>query len=142
MDESFDVSIETRNGMDTSSNMDSSVDFDLPSVEDSEPTNDSTDYMSNYEVVLSEFNCTPLNDMPMDVIADVKSPMSEQELAALQYEAGTMELPPLDDGLDLGYNYSEAIQEANAQWETESPKDFHYQAGFDNYIRPGDDFDG
>ena len=52
---------------------------------------------------------------PLDVAGEtVLEPiMDTQELTELQQEAETLEIQPLDDGIDLGYDYDEAIREAN-----------------------------
>jgi len=72
-----------------------------------------------------DIDVEPLVDMPVEEVVsedlnDAEPPISEDEFVELQNEAETLEIQPLDDGIDLGYNYDEAIQEANETWAAES----------------------
>jgi len=65
----------------------------------------------------ADMGIEPLADIPIEDVADslneAEPPISEQELTELQGEADALEIEPLDEGVDLGYDYDEAIQAAN-----------------------------
>jgi hypothetical protein len=66
----------------------------------------------------------PLDDIPvdesvsMDSANELESPISEQELTELQNEAAALEIQPLDEGVDLGFNIDEVMAEPET---TEQP---------------------
>jgi len=103
MDECFDdVSIDTG----ASDSLDIGTDFDLPASE-------------SLDIDVEPFVDIPVEESFIDSFTDIEPPISEPELAELENEAAALEIEPLDDGIDLGYNYDEAIEEANAQWAEE-----------------------
>jgi len=68
-------------------------------------------------------NIEPLADIPveepaidvvdtMDSLNETEPPISEPELAELQSEAAALEIEPLDEGVDIGCNYDEAMAES------------------------------
>jgi hypothetical protein len=79
------------------------------------------DVDTSVDVVDTNFDVPDIEIEPFDVADEVisETPTEMLELAELQQEAESLEIEPLDDGIDLGYNYDEAIAEANAQWEAE-----------------------
>jgi len=67
-------------------------------------------------------NVEPIADIPVEESAmdlnQAEPPLSEPELAELQNEAAALEIEPLDEGVDLGFNYDEVMAESET---TEQP---------------------
>jgi len=73
---------------------------------------------------------------PLDVATEtvLEPAMDAPELAELQQEAEALEIQPLDDGIDLGYDYDEAIQAAN-----EAPTELPESSALSNILTAGAD---
>ena len=68
-----------------------------------------------------ENNIEPITDVPAEQstldLNTIEQPICEPELAELQNEAAALEIEPLDDEVDIGYDYDEAVQTANEMVE-------------------------
>jgi hypothetical protein len=86
---------------------------------------DSADVSASSDLAANEgmdIEIEPLTDIPateMATMGEMEAPISEQELSELQNEAEALEIQPLDEGVDLGYDYEDAIQEANETIEVQ-----------------------
>ncbi len=77
--------------------------------------------------------------VPMEFLNDSEPLASEQEISELQCEAAALEINPLDDGVDLGYDYNEIMDESDAEGQSDGPSALHntLMAACSNADSPG-----
>jgi len=100
MDEGLDSSTDTGIDSGVADIADVGVDSDVS-------TSESTD------IGIESLADIPIEEATLDSLNEAEPPISEQELTELQGEADALDIEPLDEGVDLGYDYDEAIQAAN-----------------------------
>jgi hypothetical protein len=111
MDDVFDMSMDT--SVDTSGSMDIDTGSEIDLSESIEPMMDSAYDTGSFDV-------------------------DESGMTELQNEADALEIPPLNEVADLGFDYDEAIQEANEAWATEAAEQAESSA-LSNIINAGAD---
>ena len=76
---------------------------------------------------------------PLDIAdeAALEPIMDTPELAELEQQADALEIEPLDDGIDIGFDWDEAVQEANETWAAEAAAQAGDQSAISNIINAG-----
>ena len=76
---------------------------------------------------------------PLDIVdeAALEPIMETPELVELEQQAQTLEIEPFDDGVDIGFDWDEAVQEANEAWAAEATEQAYEPSALSNIINAG-----
>lgn len=76
---------------------------------------------------------------PLDIAdeAALEPIMETPELVELEQQAEALEIEPFDDGIDIGFDWDEAVQEANEAWAAEAAEQTCEPSAISNIINAG-----